>query len=118
LDTPGASLNTFWIPFYSVNEITFILAIIFCREIEPVRNWLLILFAIHFAARVWTLFYFAPNIIDFKKIATGAKTERNLLSRTSLWRKLNYIRAGIFMLVSIGLIPVWYMIQGLKLGFL
>ncbi|MGF1636821.1 MAG: hypothetical protein ACFCUU_07085 [Cyclobacteriaceae bacterium] len=52
LDGQGSSLKNFWIIFHSLHEITFILAIIFCWKIDPVRNWLLILFAIHFAVRV------------------------------------------------------------------
>lgn len=106
LDGRGANLKIFWIIFHSLHEITFILAIIFCWKIDPVRNWLLILFAVHFAVRVWTLSYFAPNIIDFQKIAETPSLAKDLVSRITLWQTLNYIRVGIFMAVSIGLIPL------------
>ena len=106
LDGQGASLKFFWIVFHSLHEITFILAIIFCWKIDPVRNWLLILFAVHFAARVWTLSYFAPNIIDFQKVAENPSLAKDLISRTSLWQTLNYVRVAIFIAVSIGLIPL------------
>lgn len=106
LDGHGASLKFFWIIFHSIHEIAFILAIIFCWKIDPVRNWLLILFAVHFAVRVWTLSYFAPNIIDFQQIAETPTLAKDLISRTSLWQTLNYIRVSIFVAVSIGLIPL------------
>lgn len=106
LDGRGASLKFFWIILHSLHEIAFILSIIFCWNIDPVRNWLLILFAVHFAVRVWTLFYFAPNIIDFQKIAETPTLAKDLISRTSLWQKLNFIRVAIFISVSIGLIPL------------
>ena len=106
LDGQGASLKFFWIVFHSLHEITFILAIIFCWKIDPVRNCLLILFAVHFAVRVWTLSYFAPNIIDFQKVAENPSLAKDLISRTSLWRTLNYVRVAIFIAVSIGLIPL------------
>ena len=80
--------------------------IIFCWKIDPVRNWLLILFAIHFAVRVWTLSYFAPNIIDFQKVAENPSLAKDLINRTSLWQTLNYVRVAIFVAVSIGLIPL------------
>src|SRR5690625_4376535 len=102
----GLDLKTFWIVAHSVHEITFILAIIFCWKIDPIRNWLLILFVIHFAVRVWTILYFAPNVIDFQAIANGKDFGSNLLDRTTLWRTLNYVRVGIFIAVSIGLIPI------------
>lgn len=105
-DESGASLKVFWIVFHSLHEIAFILAIVFCWKIDPVRNGLLILFAVHFAVRVWTLTYFAPNIIDFQRIAENASAAKDLVSRTALWQKLNYLRVVIFIAVSVGLIPL------------
>ncbi len=106
LDGKGASLKFFWIIFHSLHEITFILAIIFCWKIAPVRNWLLVLFAIHFAVRVWTISYFASHIIYFQKVAENPSLAEDLISRTSLWQTLNYIRVAIFISVSIGLTPL------------
>lgn len=106
LDGQGVGLKTFWIILHSIHEITFILAIIFCWKIDPVRNWLLILFAVHFAVRIWTLSYFAPNIIEFQKIAETPALTKDLMKRTTMWQTLNYIRVAIFMAVSIGLIPL------------
>ncbi|WP_026712911.1 hypothetical protein [Flavobacterium daejeonense] len=106
LDGKGASLKNFWIVFHSIHEITFILAIVFCWKIDPVRNWLLILFAVHFAVRVWTLSFFAPNIIDFQKMAETPSLAKDLINRTSIWQTLNYIRVAIFIVVSLGLIPL------------
>ncbi len=106
LDGRGASLKNFWIIFHSLHEITFILAIIFCWKIDFARNWLLVLFAIHFAVRAWTLAFFAPNIINFQEIAKGGSIAQDLVSKTSLWQTLNYTRVAIFVAVSIGLIPL------------
>jgi hypothetical protein len=110
----GLDFKTFWIVIHSVHEITFILAIIFCWKLDPVRNWLLILFALHFAVRVWTLAYFAPNIIEFQKIANATNTGIDLLGRTNLWRTLNYIRVGIFIVISLGLIPLCAKVMSLR----
>lgn len=106
LDGKGTSLKNFWIIVHSLHEITFILAIVFCWKIDPVRNWLLILFAIHFAVRVWTLSFFAPNIINFQKVAADPSIAKDLISRTSLWQTLNYLRVGIFIAISLALIPL------------
>jgi hypothetical protein len=105
-DGKGTSLKLFWIIFHSLHEIVFILAIVFSWKIAPVRNWLLILFAIHFSVRVWTLSYFAPNIIEFQKIAETPTLAKGLIKRTSSWQILNYVRVAIFIAVSIGLIPL------------
>lgn len=112
----GADLKTFWVVAHSVHEVTFILAMVFCWKIDPVRNGLLVLFIVHVALRVWTLAYFAPNIIEFQGIANGKSFTTDLLSRAKQWRTLNYIRVSIFMAVSIGLIPLLVKVSGLKNG--
>ncbi|NLU93313.1 transposase [Chitinophaga sp. Ak27] len=106
LDGQGASLKNFWIVVHSLHEITFLLAIIFCWKIDFARNWLLILFAIHFAVRVWTLAFFAPNIINFQQIAETNTLVNDLVNKTTLWKALNYVRVGIFIGVSVGLVPL------------
>ncbi|MEO7992103.1 MAG: transposase [Chryseolinea sp.] len=112
----GIDLKTFWIVMHSIHEITFILAIVFCWNIDSIRPWILILFAIHFAVRVWTLAYFAPNIIEFQKIDSTSPAAMDLLNRTTLWRTLNYFRVGIFIAVSMGLIPLCIRIMNLNSG--
>lgn len=106
LDDKGTSLKVFWIIFHSLHEITFILAIIFCWKIDPVKNWLLILFTLHVLVRAWTLAYFAPNIISFQKIAETQAFSKALMSKVSLWQTLNYLRVAIFIAISFGFIPL------------
>jgi hypothetical protein len=110
----GLDFKAFWIVLHSIHEITFILAIVFCWKLDPIRSWLLILLLLHFAVRVWTLTYFAPNIIEFQKLANEGTANAELLSKTSLWRTLNYIRVGIFVVVSLGLIPLCIKILDLR----
>lgn len=114
LDGQGTSLKTFWIVFHSLHEITFILAIIFCWKIDPVRNWLLVLFLIHFAVRLWTLTFFAPNIIRFQQMAATQTFSQDLLRKVSHWQNLNYIRVAIFIAISCGLIPLCIKVLGLR----
>ncbi len=102
----GIDLKIFWIAMHSIHEITFIVAIIFCWNIPGVREWMLLLFGIHFGVRVWTLTYFAPNIIEFQKIANGADVTPNLAERTKRWKNLNYIRTLAFIAVSGGVLSI------------
>lgn len=116
-DKNGASLKTFWIILHSLHEITFILAIVFCWKIDPVRNWLLILFVLHFAVRVWTILYFAPQIMNFEKIACTGSNFPNLEHSVALWQTFNYIRVGAFILFSIGLIPLIMQVMQLQSAY-
>ncbi len=113
-DPHGMSLKSFWILFHSLHEITFILAIIFCWKIEPIRNGLLILFGLHVIIRIWTLLYFAPGIMEFQRISVQVNADTILAQKVSLWKSLNYLRVGLFIAVSMGLIPLCYKIIHLK----
>jgi hypothetical protein len=64
--------------------------------------------------RIWTLAYFAPNIIEFQKIPDTSNIATDLLNRTTRWRTLNYTRVAIFIAVSFGLIPLCLKILDLK----
>jgi len=113
-DKNGASLKAFWTVFHSVHEVIFIASIAFCWQLAPIRNWLLLLFALHFAVRVWTLVYFAPNIIHFEKIGNGELAPPpNLAEKAANWKHLNYLRVGIFIAVSIGLAMLYLQLLGL-----
>ena len=72
------------------------------------------MFALHAAVRVWTIVYFAPNIIDFQRIAEAGESGDDLLRRAALWRNLNYIRVGIFVAISFGLIPLCATVMNLR----
>ncbi|MEO8733715.1 MAG: transposase, partial [Flavobacteriales bacterium] len=112
-DPHGLDLKPFWIVAHSLHEVTFILALWFCWKLD-IRNALLLLFLVHMAVRVWTLSYFAPNIINFQAIANGAGVGSDLMQKVKLWRTLNYVRVGLFMVVSIGLIPLCIRMLKLK----
>lgn len=113
-DGKGASLKFFWIILHSLHEIAFILAIIFCWKIDPVRNWLLVLFIIHAAVRIWTLTFFAPHIIQFQNLAAASSVPEQILTKISLWKTLNYIRVAVYIAVSIGFIPLCIKLFGLR----
>ncbi|KYH07746.1 transposase [Chryseobacterium cucumeris] len=114
-DENGVSLKFFWIILHSLHEITFILAIAFCWKIDPVRNWLLILLIIHVAVRVWTLAFFAPNIIQFQNLASATSVSQEIITRISLWKTLNYIRVAVYIAVSIGFIPLCIKVLSFRL---
>jgi hypothetical protein len=110
----GLDFQVFWIIFHSIHEVTFILAIIFCWKLKNVRTWLLILFAVHMAVRIWTIAYFAPNIIEFQQMPYSQTSDLELLQQTIGWKNLNYLRVALFIAVSLGLIPLLNQVLRLK----
>jgi hypothetical protein len=108
----GIDLKIFWIVMHSVHEITFIVAIIFCWQIDGVREWLLLLFAVHFAVRAWTLAYFVPNIMEFQKIANTGESVPGIADRAIRWKNWNYLRTAAFIAISVGMVAVYLNVLG------
>lgn len=94
------NLKAFWIVAHSVHELTFILAIAFAWQAVFIRNLLLVLFCLHFFVRIWTLAYFAPRIMRFQTVDLTLPNA-SLIKQVRAWRRLNYIRTGAFIALSI-----------------
>lgn len=104
----GPDLKTFWIVLHSIHETTFLIAIAFCWKLSFLRDELLVLFILHFAVRVWTIVYFAPNIIAFQKTDDTRIGIGSLPKLTQKWRRLNYLRVGIFIAISCVLVQLCF----------
>lgn len=102
----GLDFKAFWIAFHSLHEITFIVALVLCWRLRPIRRWLGVLFVLHFAVRVWTVLYFAPTIIAFQGMAPSPEIDAVLAERAGRWRDLNLARVAIFMALSLALLPL------------
>lgn len=104
--TYGLDFKKFWIVAHSLHEVSFLLALAFCWQLPQVRKALLALLLAHFAVRAWTLGYFAPRIIEFQRLANEGVISEDLAAEAARWRQLNYLRVGVFVLVSLGLLPL------------
>jgi predicted enzyme related to lactoylglutathione lyase len=102
----GLDFKAFWITFHSLHELTFLAAIVTCWRLDPVRRPLLALFAAHMGVRIWTIAYFAPTIIAFQHLPPSATVDPSLVASAALWRNLNYLRVGVFVAISLALLPL------------
>lgn len=114
LDGKGTSLKVFWIVLHSLHELAFIMAIIFCWKLTPVRYWLLLLFILHLIIRVWTLAYFAPNIINFQETAADPSIAKDLVQRVTAWQTWNYVRVAAYVILSLAFIPLCIKIWAMR----
>ena len=70
---------------------------------------MLAIFGAHMALRVWTLAYFAPNIIFFQSLPEADTVDAALQAKAALWRNLNLVRTGLFLVLNLAvacLLPV------------
>ena len=98
--------KAFWIVLHSLHELTFLAAVAATWRLPAVRNRLLALLAVHVAVRVWTVAYFAPTIIEFQQLPAGTGVDPALAARAATWADLNLVRVGVFLLVSLALLPL------------
>lgn len=96
-------LKTFWILVHSIHDLSLIAALVFNWRIPARRNPMLLLIAIHIGVRAWTLAYFAPTIIEFQHVPYSDSVDSGLLEKAALWRQMNYLRVGLFVLANLGL---------------
>jgi hypothetical protein len=110
----GMSLKSFWTIVHSIHEVIFIITIVLCWKVVPVRNVLVMLFAAHFAVRVWTLVYFVPNILHFQQLFETSAITEGLKERIRLWEKLNFVRVALYIGVSVCMVPLLFRIISLR----
>lgn len=103
----SANLKYFWISFHSIHEIIFLISLLFCYPIDGIGNYLLFLFILHMAVRVWTVIYFAEKIIRFQSLAnTVSDYSLEIPNEIRKWVLLNYFRVSIYIGISILMIPL------------
>lgn len=108
IESKSANLKTFWILFHSIHEVIFLVSVLFCYRMEGIGRFLVILFLIHFLVRVWTVVYFAQKIIRFQTLAetNDSHFSDNVRSEIKKWVFLNYFRVGIYLGISICMLPL------------
>lgn len=103
----GVDFKIFWIVVHSVHDLAFIVALIFSWKIPVRRNWMLLLLSIHVVVRIWTLAYFAPQLMAFQELSYSNSVDRELTERAAIWRNLNYLRVAIYFGVNLSLLPLF-----------
>ncbi len=102
----GLDFTAFWIIAHTLHELTFLAAVAATWRLPAIRNRLLALLAVHVAARVWTVAYFAPTIIELQNLSAATGVDPALVERAELWQNLNYLRVAIFLAVSFALLAL------------
>lgn len=100
----GLDFRLFWIIVHSVHEVFLLLALFFNWQIRQRRNSMIVLLAMHIALRVWTLQYFAPTLMTFMAVEVRPVVDPVLLEKATLWKNLNYLRVGLYILVNLGFV--------------
>lgn len=88
----GVPLQRFWIPVHSAITVFILLALGVTWRSAPVRQMLLIGLASYVVMRVWSGFYFIPEMLAFQKVPPDAPPSAELAARVSRWTFLTWFR--------------------------
>ena len=103
----GLDFKLFWIVVHSVHEVFLLLALLFSWHIKQRRSAMIGLLVVHVALRIWTLQYFAPTLMQFMAMDVKPFVDSELLERATIWKNLNYLRVGLYILVNLGYVFIF-----------
>ena len=88
----GVPLQRFWIPVHAGITVFVLLALALTWRDAPVRHMLLIGLSSYVVMRVWSGFYFIPEMLAFQKVPLDAPPSPELVARVSRWTFLTWFR--------------------------
>lgn len=88
----GVPLQRFWIPVHVAITLFALAALATTWNDVPVRRMLLIGIASYVVMRVWSGFYFIPEMLSFQKVPLDAAPSAELSARVSRWTFLTMFR--------------------------
>ena len=88
----GVPLQRFWIPVHSAITVFVLLGLALTWRNLPVRNLILIGLASYVVMRVWSGFYFIPEMLSFQKIPLDTAPTAELDARVSKWTFWTWFR--------------------------
>jgi hypothetical protein len=88
----GVPLQRFWIPVHVAITVFVLAALGTTWRDVPVRRMLLVGVASYVVMRVWSGFYFIPEMLSFQKVALDAAPSAELSGRVSRWTFLTLFR--------------------------
>jgi hypothetical protein len=88
----GVPLQRFWVPVHIAITLTLLLAIILNWSQPARRNLILIGIGCYVVMRVWSGFYFIPEMLSFQKIPLDSAPTTELTSKVSKWARLSWFR--------------------------
>jgi hypothetical protein len=82
----GIPLQNFWIPVHIAITICVLLALVVNWKEPKVRRLLLIGLASYVVMRVWSGFYFIPEMLAFQKMPLDSAPSAELSTRVASWK--------------------------------
>ena len=101
----GLKYDLFWIITHAVIELSFITSLILNWKDKSRRKILLFVMGIYVLIRIWTILYFAPNIISFWSYPYSNAVDEALKQRVKTWEILSIIRTLILTGITFSMIP-------------
>ncbi|HSL20785.1 MAG TPA: hypothetical protein VK886_04565 [Vicinamibacterales bacterium] len=88
----GVPLQRFWIPVHAAITLFLLLALVASWRMSDVRRLLLVGLASYIVMRVWSAFYFIPEMLAFQQVPLDAGASPELAERVARWTSRTWWR--------------------------
>jgi hypothetical protein len=88
----GVPLQNFWIPVHVAITVFLLLSLVLAWREKKARLFLLIGFTSYLIMRVWSIFFFIPEMLSFQKVPLDSTASEELVARVAQWTTLTWYR--------------------------
>ena len=100
----GVPPQRFWIPVHIAITVFLVGALITNWGASQRRTLILVALASYIVMRVWSAFYFIPEMLRFQQIPVESEATQQLLSRANRWTRLSWFREPLDLITQVCLL--------------
>jgi hypothetical protein len=88
----GVPLQRFWIPVHSAITIFVLSTLVLTWDVVTARRYVLVGLGLYIVMRVWSGWYFIPEMLAFQRIPPDAQPSAELSARVAKWTLWTWFR--------------------------
>ncbi len=104
----GVPLQIFWIPIHAAITLFVILSLVFNWKDLPVRRLLFIGLGSYIIMRLWSAFYFIPEMLSFQRIPLDSPPSAELSARVANWAFWTWFREPLDIITFVSFLLALY----------
>jgi hypothetical protein len=88
----GVPLQNFWVPVHVAITVFLLLSLVLAWREKKARLFLFIGLASYLLMRVWSIYFFIPEMLSFQKVPLDSPPSEELMARVAQWTTLTWYR--------------------------
>jgi hypothetical protein len=88
----GVPLQNFWVPVHVAIPVFLLLSLVLAWREKKARLFLFIGLASYLLMRVWSIYFFIPEMLSFQKVPLDSPPSEEFMARVAQWTTLTWYR--------------------------